>query len=354
MSLKRRLKAHLKQFGPMSIPDYMAICLFDKEDGYYSQHVKLGDHGDFITAPHVSQMFGEVIAAFLVEAWVALGEPKPFLLIEMGAGDATLFADMLNLYARLPEFLEAAQFVIIEPSERLRALQADKLKDIQLQFYDHFQEVPEHLPFILYGNEVLDCLGARQYVRHNQAWHERLVGLNDQDELCFGIDSMPSDFQGPIDAPNGYLFEKGLAQAGLIAPIAERMKHTPGLALFIDYGRDHCEPGDTLQALYAHEKREALEAPGIHDLTQWVDFPLLIESVQNQGLGVQALVNQGEFLQQLGIQQRYEALLKANPDRADILNRQIHRLLSPDEMGQLFKVFCFHSPDLSELPGFSQ
>ncbi len=345
MSLLDRLKAQIAQDGPIGVPEFFTRCLHDPRDGYYAMRPDLGAGGDFVTAPLVSQMFGELIGLWAIETWTRLGRPALFRLVEMGPGDGTLMSDLLRAGKLDPEFLAAAQVWLVEVSGPLRARQAARLGEAP-RWVGRLDEVPAGAPMILVANELLDCLPARQFVRTEDGWAERVIGLGEDGDLAFGLRSLG---QSPIDAEAqaGSLWESSPAQAALASDIAHRLVADGGAALLIDYGRAQPEAGDTLQALQAHKKVDPLKTAGQADLTVWADFPAVVAAARETGAKAGPILTQAEFLVALGIEQRAQALAAARPDRAEQLARQLDRLVNAAQMGDLFKVACLCAPDLS-------
>jgi SAM-dependent MidA family methyltransferase len=335
MSLKARLAAEIAATGPIDVAEFMARCLFDPQDGYYATRPALGERGDFITAPLVSQMFGELIGLWLVETWWALGAPPRFVLAEAGPGDGTLMADLLRAARLEPAFGQAAELWLIEASAPLRAQQAERLADAAPRWAASLGELPDDAPLLLIANELLDCLPARQFQRTPRGWAERVVGLDATGALAFGL--RPAALaDAPDDTPAGAIVERSAAQEGFAADLAAQLVAQGGAALLIDYGRDAPGPGDTLQALRGHAKVSPLAAPGEADITVHADFPAVLAAARGAGART-GLLTQGEFLRRLGIETRAEALQRARPDRADVIARQLDRLIAPDQMGELFK-----------------
>ncbi|WP_419318934.1 class I SAM-dependent methyltransferase [Caulobacter sp. ErkDOM-E] len=406
MSLLDRLKAQIAQDGPIGVAEYFTRCLHDPQDGYYATRPDLGAGGDFITAPLVSQMFGELIGLWAVETWIRMGRPSPFRLVEMGPGDGTLTSDLLRAAKLAPDFLAAADLWLVEVSPPLRALQAQRLAGAAPQWADRLEAVPGGAPMILVANEVLDCLPARQFVRTETGWAERVIGLDEAGDLAFGLkalsppprgggnraaktavipdkrsaDSGPpetlSSGVGPgssrfalvrddnrfsatgeslphqgEDLPPGAILESSPAQEALGAEIGHRVATEGGAALLIDYGRDAAGPGDTLQALQDHRKVDPLKSPGQADLTVWADFPAVLAAGVEAGAKAGPILQQAVFLAILGIEARAQALAAARPDRADQIARQLDRLTGQAQMGALFKAVCLHAPGFTP-PGF--
>lgn len=378
MSLLDRLKSQIAQDGPISVAEYFTRCLHDPQDGYYATRPSLGESGDFLTAPGVSQMFGELIGLWILETWTRMGRPSPVRLVEMGPGDGTLISDILRAARLAPDFLAAADLWLVEVSPPLRAIQAERLANASLtpNWADRLEAVPAGAPLLLVANEVLDCLPAHQFVRTQSGWAERVIGLDEADELVFGLRALnpapvgetarmnrrgeqthfgspppPSASLTPLPQGEalepGALVESSPAQAALGSEIGHRVARDGGAALLIDYGRNAPGLGDTLQALKAHRKVSPLAEPGQADLTVWADFPAVLAAAVEAGAATGPILPQGAFLQGLGIQARAQVLADARPDQADKLARQLDRLTGPDQMGQLFKVVCLSAPDFS-------
>jgi len=333
MSLKARLTAEIAADGPISVGDYMSRCLHDPLDGYYATRPALGERGDFITAPLVSQMFGELIGLWLIEAWRGSGAPARVILAEAGPGDGTLMSDILRVARLAPAFLAAAELWLVETAQPLRVLQAERLTDAAPRWAAALAELPSDAPLLLVANELLDCLPARQFQRTASGWGERVVGLDEHGELAFGLRPAPAM---ACEVPVGGVVERSPAQEAFAQELAGRLVAQGGAALLIDYGRAAPGLGDTLQALAGHAKVDVLAAPGETDLTVHVDFPAVLAAAREAGAQA-ALLTQGELLHRLGIETRAAALARAAPDRAPTIGHQYERLTSPDQMGELFK-----------------
>ncbi len=349
MSLRSRLARLIQADGPMTVEAFMRLCLQDPESGYYATRPALGAEGDFITAPLISQMFGELIGLWAVDVWTRLGQPAPFRLVEMGPGDGTLMADLMRAARVVPTFRASAELWLVETSEPLRAVQRDRLGVHGPRWAGSLAEVPGGAPMVLIANELLDCLPARQFVRTETGWAERRVGLNAAGALAFGLSPAPNGFAPPagLEAVEpGALIEVSPAQEALGAEVGARLAADGGAALFIDYGRDQPGPGDTLQALYRHQKVDVLETAGEADLTVHADFPAFAAAAGAAGAQTSDILTQGEFLRALGIELRAGALMKARPDQAQTIARQLHRLTDPTQMGTLFKAVLLQGSGL--------
>jgi NADH dehydrogenase [ubiquinone] 1 alpha subcomplex assembly factor 7 len=350
MSLADKLKALIRASGPIGVDAFMTACLHDSEHGYYATRPRLGEDGDFITAPLVSQMFGELIGLWAVETWVRLGRPSPFRLIEVGPGDGTLIADVLRATRLAPDFLAAADLWLVETSAPLAEAQRRRLDGAPARWAAGLDEVPAEAPMILIANEVLDCLPAAQFVRRAEGWAERVVGLDDAGELAFGL--APPAKAAADFAPLGTLIEMSAAQSAFASAIARRLVAARGAALLIDYGGES-QGGDTLQALKAHRKVDPLASAGEADLTVHADFRAVRMAAKAVGAR-SAQLTQGEFLRRLGVAERAEALARARPDQAATIARQLARLTGDDEMGRLFKACCLFFGTDGIPPGFEE
>lgn len=347
MSLKARLIEHIKENGPMTVAEYMGACLYDPQDGYYATRPNIGGAGaDFLTAPEASQMFGELIGLWCAHEWDTLGQPA-FNLIELGPGRGTLMQDMLRATQRIEGFRDSSSVIFVETSAPLRDEQADRVPDADWAV--RLEDAPPG-PSIIVANEFLDCFPIRQFFFGEDGWHEKLVGIDEADQLIFGLSSA-------LPAPEsedevGVVREIAPALESLMYELERRLHESPGRALFIDYGYVRTEGADTLQALKDHKKVDPIETPGEADLTAHVDFGRVAQLAEAAGLQVHGPMTQGGFLAALGLEMRAEALSKANPQHAERLAREVKRLSAADEMGALFKVICISSPNLPPPAGF--
>ena len=359
--LKERLIAKIKAEGPLSVAEYMTICLLDPVQGYYPTRDPLGSDGDFITAPEISQMFGEVIGLWCIQTWQDMGRPKSVQLIELGPGRGIMMSDILRAAQLDKNFLAAVNVTLIEASPALEAVQGKTLgtAPCPISWATSLEKAPIG-PAIIIGNEFLDCLPIRQLIQKDRfagraGWQERMVALDGED-LNFGIspavisESLQSTLpEAQEDAKNDDLLEVCPASAQIVDQIKQRFEKHEGRALFIDYGPETTEFGDTLQALKRHKKVGVFSDPGNTDLTARVDFGALVELAKTVDLAVTSAVSQREFLSKLGLEMRAVTLSRAKPASKDKIARQLHRLTATDEMGELFKVICFQSDGL-ELP----
>lgn len=344
--LQRRLIEAIRRDGPMPIDLFMQMCLADPVDGYWQRPVTIGARGDFITAPEISQVFGELIGLWCAVAWSAMGQPRPVRLIELGPGKGTLMADILRTIARaMPALHEATEVHLVEASRPMREAQAERLAATTAQppsWHASLGDVPDG-PAIVIANEFLDALPIRQLVFDAGAWRERVVTCNAGGELAFALGAHAGDGP-PGTARQGDILELRPLEDSLLDQLAMRMG--PLASLFIDYGPADAAYGDTLQAMRNHAYVDPLATPGANDLTAHVQFAGFAEKARSRGLAVDGPITQAEFLGALGHATRTSRLMAANPAEAGAIEAAAQRLVAPTGMGTLFKVLCVRSPTL--------
>ncbi|CCG07034.1 class I SAM-dependent methyltransferase [Pararhodospirillum photometricum] len=326
---------------------------------YYARGTALGARGDFITAPEVSQMVGELLGLWAAVVWQGLGQPSALSLVELGPGRGTLMADAWRALAVVPACRAALSIHLVETSPGLRALQARALADAPVTWHDSLDSVPQGQPQIFLANEFLDALPIRSLARDEAgAWHERWVVRDGQGALAFAwgpaLDAPPAEVQPAHRAARpGEICEICPAAHRLVAALAQRLCAAGGAALFLDYGPAASAPGDSLQALRAHRFVPVLETPGEADLTAHVDFAALAATAAAHGAQVAGVVGQGEFLCALGLRERAGVLMSAaDPAQQRDIAAAVRRLVDPTAMGTHFKVMGLASPTLGGLPGF--
>jgi NADH dehydrogenase [ubiquinone] 1 alpha subcomplex assembly factor 7 len=351
--LGARIAEMITAEGPLSVAQYMAMCLHDPQGGAYASRQTIGR--DFITAPEISQTFGELCGLWAVQAWHDQGRPERPRLVELGPGRGTLMADALRaIRAAAPEYLKNSDVTLVESSPVLAEVQREKLKPfgVNIAWRERFDESLGDRPLFLLANEFFDCAPVRQFVRTPRGWCERMVIVKD-DKLCFALAPMPVDMSViPPDraaAPDGGVYEIAPSALALAEEIASVVEYRGGVALVVDYGYDVPGFGETLQAVERGEFADALSHPGESDLSAHVDFAALARAARAGGAIVSGPVPQGEFLASLGIRPRAERLTSANPDRADELVTAVDRLVHPAKMGTLFKALAI-SPKLAPRP----
>jgi NADH dehydrogenase [ubiquinone] 1 alpha subcomplex assembly factor 7 len=354
--LEERLIRRITATGPITVAEFIAAALTDPDDGYYRRAEPPGAAGDFVTAPEISQLFGEMIGAWLIDCWEKNGRPSPVRLVELGPGRGTLMADVLRVGRLVPAWLAAAELHLVEINPKMRRAQAERLGQFRPIWHDALATVPAG-PLFLVANEFLDALPIRQLVYLKRAWRERLVGWTEADGFHYLPSREPSPLGllvPPLSAPvhEGAVFELSPPVIDLVTEISRRVVGGGGAALLIDYGRMALETGDTLQAVRGHTKIPALESPGLADISTHVDFALVRRVAREAGAHVGGPQPQAAFLAALGIFERAGAL-KRNlpPPQAESIDSALRRLTDPTEMGGLFKALSI-TPDGMAPSGF--
>jgi NADH dehydrogenase [ubiquinone] 1 alpha subcomplex assembly factor 7 len=360
--LEAEIRRRITAAGPMPVAQYMTLCMTHPQHGYYITRDPLGAQGDFVTAPEISQMFGELIGLWCAATWKVMGAPENVRLVELGPGRGTMMLDALRAMQIVPDFRKAVVVHLVEISPTLeeRQRQAMSAIDVPLYWHQSLDDVPEG-PIIIVANEFIDALPVHQAVMCVDGWHERVVKIADNGGLQFGHarDPIPLFDQmlpRPLrNAPIGAIFEWRADQIAL--EIGRRVMHSHGAALLVDYGHVESAAGDTFQAVGRQAFTNPLHALGTVDLTAHVDFQALAHAAQALGADVHGPIEQATFLRRLGIETRAEALKKGAPlaKNADV-NNALVRLTSEEGtgMGKLFKAIAFADPRLGELPGFER
>ena len=353
-ALAAKIRERIRRDGPLSVAAYMELCLNHPTLGYYRRGGPIGAAGDFITAPEVSQMFGELIGLWCAAVWQTMGRPRPVRLVELGPGRGTLLADALRPAETVPAFRDAIDLHLVESSETLRAEQAALLGGARPTWHERFETVPAG-PVLVVANEFFDALPIRQFERVGDTWRERMVTVAPASEaLSFAVNGTACPDAAALGAaPAGAIVEQAPARDALAATLAARIATDGGAALIIDYG--HAQPGigDTLQAVKSHRRHGVLEDPGTADLTAHVDFSALAAAARRTGAKAFGPVPQGAFLQALGIDARAARLRQsASAEQAAAVDAALRRLTSADEMGTLFKALAFAHPALGVPSGF--
>jgi NADH dehydrogenase [ubiquinone] 1 alpha subcomplex assembly factor 7 len=349
-ALGDKIARRIRNGGPLSLAAYMAIALHDPDLGYYATRRPLGAAGDFVTAPEISQVFGELIGLWCALVWEQIGRPDLVILAELGPGSGVLADDLLRAAGAVPELRRALRLYLVEASPVLRGEQERRLAYADPVWLTRFDELPAG-PMLIVANEFLDALPIRQLVRGHREWSERMVALDRDDRLVFadGLESPALSLLVPDDVRNtarpGAVFEFCPQALALSAVLGARLEHDPGAALFIDYGDFPSRAGSTLRAISHHGPVDALVSPGSADLSAHVDFAAFAQAARTAGASAHGPVSQGRFLGTLGAGARLAALLqRATADQRQRLESGVVRLLDPAQMGDLFKAVALVSP----------
>ncbi|HET8612558.1 MAG TPA: SAM-dependent methyltransferase [Sphingomonas sp.] len=331
--------------GPIAVADYMALA----NAHYYATRDPLGAAGDFVTAPEISQMFGELIGLWCADLAMRAGAGDA-LYIELGPGRGTLALDALRAADkagwRPPVHL-------VETSPALRRAQAERLP--QAVHHDSIDSLPADRPLLIVANEFFDALPVRQLVRTAHGWRERMVTAEGEG---FAAVAGGQRFDAAIppalrDAPEGAILETSPASIAVMRGLAARLARQGGALLAIDYGYEGPMTGDTLQAVRSHRFADPFADPGEQDLTAHVDFAALAEAARTEGALARPVVTQGALLVALGIDLRAEALVRATPASAEGIAAARRRLVDARAMGTLFKALAVTAPGWPQPGGFA-
>ncbi len=357
------LARRIRIAGAITVAEYMADALGHPQYGYYKQGDPFGLEGDFVTAPEISQMFGELLGAWCAAVWETMGRPAPVRLVELGPGRGTMMADALRATRKVAGFHAAVDLHMVETSSYLRGRQAETLQQaappIAPSWHDAFDEVTEG-PLLLVTNELFDALPIHQFEFQGGRWLERVVDVNSGgDSLLFALRAPGAALAvattPPRPARQGMVVEACPAGIALAAAIGRRVAQHGGAALIIDYGHDGSCAGDTLQAVRRHQKHAVLDEPGTADLAAHVDFGTLARAAREAGAAVHGPIPQNTLLERLGIKLRAAALARsATPAQTADLQAATERLLHLEQMGTLFKALAIAAPALPAPPGFDE
>jgi NADH dehydrogenase [ubiquinone] 1 alpha subcomplex assembly factor 7 len=355
-ALGQKIARTIASDGPLSVATFMTMALHDAQHGFYATRESIGAAGAFITAPEISQIFGELLGLWCVQTWCDQNRPARPRLVELGPGRGTLMADALRAMQIMPEFLADLDTVLVEASPRLAGTQRERLQaeGVPLRWVRQWADVPTDRPLFLLANEFLDALPVRQFVRTERGWCERMVALDDRGALTFALSPSVAPLTVPAErgiADIGAVTEKTPAAEALVADVAQIISDRGGAALFIDYGYDAGTGfGETLQAVGHHRATDMLSDPGEADLSAHVDFAAVTQSAGRARAYGPA--TQRAFLSNLGIAARAERLSADNPARAEEIATGVERLLNPSAMGTLFKAFALAPTHAPQPPGF--
>jgi SAM-dependent MidA family methyltransferase len=359
--LEAEIRRLIATAGPMPVSEYMRLCLTHPQHGYYITRDPFGSGGDFTTAPEISQIFGELIGLWAVAVWRLMGAPENVRVVELGPGRGTLMRDALRAAAVVPEFHQALVVHMVEVSPALQTRQRAMLErtGVPVLWHSTFEEVPPG-PLIVIANEFFDALPVNQAVKQSDGWHERVVTVDQVDNLAFAIGADPNPlFDKTVprrllrDAVDGDIFEWRSDRP--VLELARRIAHQTGAALIIDYGHESSALGDTLQAVGSHAFADPLSSPGMIDLTAHVDFEALAQAAESIGTVGYGPVDQGALLRRLGLDMRAVALKrKATQSQRQAIDAAVARLTAGgrEGMGRLFKALGLAHPSLGKLPGF--
>jgi NADH dehydrogenase [ubiquinone] 1 alpha subcomplex assembly factor 7 len=342
--------------GPISIGTFMTLALHDREMGFYATRESIGAQGAFITAPEISQLFGELIGLWFGACWGQQACPASPILVDLGAGRGSLMKDMLRALRSMPDFLDALEGVIVEVSAKLESVQRERLAvtAVPVHWVRQWSEIVQDRPLFVVANEFFDALPVRQFVMTERGWCERMV-ISASEALDLALSPQPVRL--PIcsargETSMGAVYEICPAALSLAEEIGRAIVRSGGVALIIDYGHTGQGYGDTFQAMRRQTFDDVLAAPGEADLSAHVDFSALMDGARRGGARTHGPATQSDFLRALGIEERGERLARANPERAVEIEAAVARLTGAEAMGALFKALAITPPNAPVPPGF--
>ncbi len=357
--LENEIRRLIAVAGPMPVAEYMRLCLTHPQYGYYLTRDPFGTDGDFITAPEISQMFGELIGLWMASVWQQMGAPENVRVVELGPGRGTLMIDAVRAAKVVSGFHAAIVLHLVEISPKLQEVQQRRLQGLDVPMFWHaaLADVPGG-PIVIVANEFIDALPVHQAVKQADGWHERVVEIAPGGNLAIGTARDPLPHfdtalpRGLRRSPEGSLYEW---RSDTVALEIGRRVRTDGAALIIDYGHAWYGLGETLQAVAEHSFTDPLRSPGRADLTAHVDFAALAQSAETIGGRIHGPISQRDLLRRLGIDKRAAALKARAPrEKAAEIDDALSRLTAagPQGMGEMFKALAIADPKLGPLPGF--
>ncbi len=346
-TLAERLRRRIAASGPISVAEYMR----EANTAYYASGDPFGAQGDFVTAPEISQMFGEMVGLWLADLWIRANRPEPVHYVELGPGRGSLAVDALRSAAG---FGLQPSVHLVETSTALRSEQRGRLPEAQ--WHDNVEGLPRTGALLIVANEFFDALPVRQMIATEEGWRERMVTLAKDGSFtpeagARAVDALvPDAVRG---APVGSIYEQSPDASGILFDLLRRISAQGGALLAIDYGYDRTGIGETLQAVKDHARAEPFADPGAVDLTAHVDFQELANIGHVAEMGVHGPVGQGRWLAALGIGTRAQTLARTAPDQRGAIGSALERLTAPSEMGELFKVLGITAPGWPTPEGFA-
>lgn len=350
--LKQKIINLIKEQGAIPFDKFMNLSLSDKEEGYYRINNPIGLHADFTTAPEISQVFGELIGLWLLDVWVKLGMPAKCYLVELGAGRGTLMSDILRATKSVKPFHDALCIEIIEINKELIDLQQKELQSYNnISWKASADELEIDAPVLIFSNEFFDALPVKQYFFRDNRCFELMVSLDLNDELKLNfIESEPLDLLESIvkdikEQGNECIYESSPVANSIFHYLGNIIKQHTGVILTIDYGYTKSTFQNTIRGFKNHEVLsifDIINHPGNVDFTYNVNFPELKEAIKSLNIDNYSIISQKYFLENLGIQERANVLIKNIKNEVEIesFKKRIDTLISPSEMGEKFKIMC--------------
>jgi cyclopropane-fatty-acyl-phospholipid synthase len=333
----------LKEKKSIPLDQFMNISLYDKKFGYYMKKNPFGKEGDFITAPLISNLFGEMIAIWCVAFWEHIGKPKKILLVELGPGDGSLCKDLLRIFRQFKNFYNSLEINLLEISDKLKTIQKLKINNRKVKWIKKIKEI-NCGPVIFLGNEFFDALPIKQIYKKKKLFFEKYVALsNNNKKIRFLNKKANNSLIRRIQKLNlismGNTIEYPLEAIKFLDAIAKKINKFDGGLLTFDYGYTTKKNQNTLQSVKKHKCTNIFSMPHHSDITSHLNFKLFHEILKKNNLNVEKITTQNEFLKKIGILERANILSKKMTfkEKANMFYR-LKRLMGYREMGSLFKV----------------
>ena len=355
------IKEIQKNNGSISIEKFTLMAMFDNESGYYISKKPIGKQGDFVTAPEISQLFGELIGLYVFDYWNNYIN-KDFNLIELGPGNGTMMNDLVNINHNFPEYCSLLNIILIEKNKflikkqkKLLLKQTDKFKKIS--WLKEINKIKSQFESVIIANEFFDCFPIRQFYKIDKKYFEKIVKYNKKNNI-FYIDNikkkLTKNLKKEIDHiyyknkyKDGNIIEISLLKNKYLKDIGIYLKKNNGLLIIIDYGNFESTGESTLQSVRKHKKTNFLLNPGKQDITYMMDFSLIKNIFLKMKLNVYGPYFQGNFFKSLGIEIRKEKIIKNATNYQKIkINKSVQKIIDKKEMGNLFKVLIISSKKL--------
>ena len=357
MAIDSEIREIIKNQGYITIDNMMREVLSLNKESYYRSIKNIGSEGDFITSPEISQMFGEIIGVWVTTKWQEFKKPKEVILLELGPGQGILMRDILKTLKLTPSLFKALKICLYDINPYFIAKQKANLEPFEkeITWLDKIENIPNNLPIIVLANEFFDALPIKQYIKIKDLWYESILAIDPADGMIkFDKIEVHKELQKQLlldhpSAHDGAIVEESLESLDIVRLLASRIVENTGSALIIDYGynidkaRSRRQYHSTLQAVRRHKYSSIIDTLGEADLSAHVDFQSLLKAAHEYGITESLVSTQAEFLTKYGILHRAESLKNKSPEYSGILERQLKRLVSEQEMGSLFKVLEFHS-----------
>ena len=342
----------IKLHGPISVAEFMSDCLLSPKKGYYNLENTLGNKGDFITAPEISQIFGELIGLSFVDYWHQCKKPKSPIITDLGGGKGTMLDDCLRAISKVDKNLRKfIQPTFVESSNTFIKKQKKIIPDSNS--FGDINEIPNGF-LMLYANEFFDALPIHQFIKINNNWHERLIDLDLNNNLEFIADNKPSLYEKilPKNLQNNEIIEFSPAAIQIVSSLTKRVLATGGIILIIDYALSDKDTYGSLQAVKDHKYIDPLINPGNSDLSSKVNFSILTKVAEELNAKVHGPIKQNVLLKNLGIELRCEQLIQNNPDKKTSIIDSYNRLTANSAMGELFEAMAITPQNLFKPAGF--